>query len=133
MTDRDALLAGNAAFYTAIAEGDFVTMSALWAKDDGISCVHPGWPALVGWNAVLSSWRAILTGSGNGQITFHDPYAILSDSDGRVLCIESVNGHLLQAANHFRLLRGAWRLTHHHASPISPRETKPVVPEPWLN
>src|SRR5712675_1488203 len=59
MTDSDAILAANAAYYRAFSTGDFVAMSRIWA-DDGVSCVHPGWPALVGRAAILESYRDIL-------------------------------------------------------------------------
>ncbi|HYW59078.1 MAG TPA: nuclear transport factor 2 family protein, partial [Xanthobacteraceae bacterium] len=37
MSDSDAILAANAAYYRAFASGDFATMSSIWA-DDGVSC-----------------------------------------------------------------------------------------------
>jgi hypothetical protein len=118
MADRNALLAANAAFYAAFAEGDFPSMTALWADDDGVSCVHPGWLALVGRSAVSASWRDVLGAAANCDIAFHDAFPIVASNEGRVLCIEVIAGHLLQAANHFRLVEGAWRLVHHQSSPI---------------
>jgi len=37
MTDKDAILAANAAFYTAFASGAFDELAALWADDNDIS------------------------------------------------------------------------------------------------
>jgi hypothetical protein len=133
MDDRDALLAANASFYAAFAMGDFTAMSAVWADDDGVSCIHPGWPALVGRDAVRASWRDILRDAGSRSIAFHDPCAFVAGGEGRVLCIEAVGGHLLQAANHFRLIDGAWRLVHHQSSPIAAAEPPAVPPGVRLN
>jgi hypothetical protein len=139
MADRNAalaanaLLAANAAFYAAFAEGDFPSMSALWADDESVSCIHPGWLALVGRSAVSASWRDLLGNSANRDIAFHDPYPIVASDEGRVLCIEVIAGHLLQAANHFRLVEGAWRLVHHQSSPILAAGPQAVPPGARLN
>ena len=47
MSDETAILAANAAYYGAFAAADIAAMSRVWA-DDNVSCIHPGWPALVG-------------------------------------------------------------------------------------
>ena len=133
MADHDDLLARNALFYAAFAQGDIDSMSELWAKDENISCVHPGWTALVGRKAVIASWRAILANAESSNILFRDPYAIVSGSEGLVLCIEAINEHLLQASNHFRLIDGAWRLVHHQSSPISAAQAPAVPPGTSLN
>ncbi len=119
MTDESALLAANAAFYAAFAMGDVEAMARLWAEDDGISCIHPGWPAIVGRMAVVGSWRDILQGARSPAITCHDPYAIIVGDDGRVLCIEMIGPLALAASNHFRRIGAAWRLVHHQSSPIA--------------
>jgi hypothetical protein len=53
------LLAANAAFYAAFNAGDEAGMGRLWAHGDGVACLHPGWPVLVGRDAVLESWRRV--------------------------------------------------------------------------
>jgi ketosteroid isomerase-like protein len=133
MTDRDRLLAANASFYAAFARGDLESMSALWADDDGISCVHPGWPALVGRKDVGGSWRDILGDAASRTVAVRDPYAIVAGGEGRVLCVEAIGGHLLQAANHFRLIDGAWRLVHHQSSLIAAAPAPVVPPGVTLN
>jgi hypothetical protein len=133
MADHDSLLAANAAFYAAFADGDFTSMSDLWADDDGVSCIHPGWLALVGRSAVSAGWRDVLSAAANHDIAFHDPYAIVASDEGRVLCIEVIAGHLMQAANHFRLIEGAWRLIHHQSSPILAAGPQAAPPGTRLN
>jgi len=58
MTDKTALLAANSAYYQAFLARDNEAMAALWAPD-GVSCVHPGWPPLIGRRAVLACYADI--------------------------------------------------------------------------
>ena len=122
MTDRSAILAANAAFYAAISTADVEAMALVWADGEDISCIHPGWPVIVG------SWRDILESPARPQVTCHDPYAIVDGNFGRVLCIELIGGMALAASNHFRLIDGKWRLVHHQASSIARVVSDPSTP-----
>ncbi len=119
MSDEREILAANAAFYAAFTAGDFAALVALWADRDGISCIHPGWTAIVGRAAVIGSWRDILANPGRPNIVCADPHAIVDGDHGHVLCIELVDGAALAAANHFARIDGAWRMIHHQSSPIA--------------
>lgn len=119
MTKESKVIAANAAFYAAFATGDFASMERLWADDDGISCIHPGWPAILGRATVIGSWRDILKNPERPQVTCAEPQAIIDGDSGRVLCIEIVDGTALAAANHFRRVGDSWRLVHHQSSPIA--------------
>src|SRR5690348_3483190 len=70
-TTADILLA-NDAFYAAFADRDDEAMDALWARGALVACVHPGWPPLVGRDAVMASWRGILRGPGAPTIACTD-------------------------------------------------------------
>ena len=119
MSDHDAILAANAAYYRAFSTGDFAAMSRIWA-DDAVSCVHPGWSALVGRDAVVESYRNILASPNRVRIAHRDDTPIVSGDEGRVLCVEIVEGTaLLAATNCWRRVGGTWRMTHHQASPIA--------------
>jgi ketosteroid isomerase-like protein len=119
MIDENALLAANADFYAAFSTGDIEAMARVWADDDSISCIHPGWPAIIGRQTVLDSWRNILLGGTPPQIVCHEPRAIIVDDDGRVLCVELLGSVGLAASNHFRRINGVWKLVHHQASHIA--------------
>ena len=119
MSNDDAIIAANAAFYAAFASGDFAALAGLWADEDTISCIHPGWPAIVGRSAVIGSWRDILKNAARPQIVCAEPHAIVEADQGRVLCIELVEGTPLAATNHFKRIDGDWRLVHHQSSPIA--------------
>jgi len=129
MSDESQILAANAAFYAAFAAGDFAALAALWADRDGISCIHPGWSAIVGRAAVIGSWRDILANPARPNIVCADPHAIVDGDHGRVLCIELVDGAALAAANHFSRVDGAWRMVHHQSSPIAQLATPDDDPD----
>lgn len=118
MSDANDVLAVNAAYYGAFASGDLAAMSRIWA-DDGVSCVHPGWPALIGREATLESYRGILLSTNRVQIAHRGETAIVIGDDARVLCVEIVEGAALAATNCYRRVGAAWRMVHHQATPIA--------------
>ena len=113
-----ALRAANDLYYRAFAARDLDAMESLWA-DEGVACVHPGWPALVGRKAVIGSYRDIFRNPSQEAVTARDMKLLVSDGDGRVYCVEEVGGALLAATNWFRLIDHDWRLLHHQASPLA--------------
>ncbi|PWB80434.1 MAG: hypothetical protein C3F11_17935 [Methylocystaceae bacterium] len=118
MPDEASLLAANRAYYRAFSSNDFTAMNEIWGQGD-ISCVHPGWPVLVGRQAVLASYRDILRNPQQEPIQHRNETAMLSATEGRVFCVEIVGEAALVATNWFRLVDGAWRLVHHQASPLA--------------
>lgn len=118
MSDDAAIFAANAAYYRAFSSGDFAAMTRIWA-DDGVSCVHPGWPALVGRDDVIESYRNILANQNRVRIAHQDDTVIAAGDEARVLCVEIVEGAALAATNLYRRIGGAWRMVHHQASPIA--------------
>ena len=117
MSEETAVLAANDAYYDAFAAKDFAAMSNVWAEDD-ISCIHPGWPALVGRQAVLGSYRDILRNPRQETVACRNAHALIDNDNARVLCAEIVGDAMLAATNWFRRIDGAWRLVHHQASPV---------------
>ncbi len=130
MSEQDDILAANAAYYEAFASADFRKMSRIWADQD-VTCVHPGWPALVGRPAILQSYRNIFGNPNQERIEPHNAIAIVSGDEGRVICIELIGGtaNVLAATNWFRRVRGAWQMIHHQASPIAVTAGE-MVPQP---
>lgn len=118
MDDEAAILAANNAYYDAFAGGDFAAMSRIWANDN-VSCIHPGWPVLIGRRAILDSYREILRNPGQERIDPRNETVLSEGDDARVICVEFVGGAALAATNLFKRVDGAWRMTHHQASPIA--------------
>ncbi len=123
MTD-DAILAANTTYYNAFVAGDYDRMCGIWAEDQ-VSCVHPGWPVLLGREDILESYRSILNNPNQAPIKPHNATAMVSGDEGRVFCVEVVGSVALAATNWFRRINGVWRMIHHQASPIAaPVETE---------
>jgi hypothetical protein len=118
MSDDDDILAAHAAYYRAFTEGDFAAMSRIWAEDN-VSCIHPGWPVLIGRQAILDSYREILRNPNQDRIEPRNETVLTGADEARVICVEFVGGAALAATNLFRRIDGAWRMTHHQASPIA--------------
>ena len=124
MDDEQAVLRANGAFYTAFTSADFAAMTEVWAHDDGIACIHPGWDVLTGYHDVMESWRTILE-SGAPRISCRAARAFLFEDVAFVTCNEMVNGGLLVATNVFVLKDGGWRMVHHHAGPCGAAKPAP--------
>jgi ketosteroid isomerase-like protein len=124
--DERDLLAANEAFYAAFSRQDAAAMDSLWARDAEVACLHPGWEALVGREPVVESWRQILLGGGApGNVRCRHPVAHIVGDAGWVICEEVLPGGTLAATNVFVRERRAWRMVHHHASPIPSPEPAP--------
>jgi len=118
MSDEADILAAHAAYYHAFASADFAAMRGIWADDD-VSCIHPGWPVLLGRAAVLESYREILRNPEQERIAARNATVMIAGDEARVFCVEFVGGPAHAATNMFRRVAGAWRMTHHQASPIA--------------
>ncbi len=124
--DRIALADANGRFYRAFEELDVIAMDAVWMHAEHVTCVHPGWPLLVGWSAVRESWRAIFTNTAEMRFTLSDVRAEAAGVLGWVTCTENilsdVRGRVavtaILATNLFARVDDAWLMVHHHASHV---------------
>jgi hypothetical protein len=99
---RDAeILFANEAFYLAFATRDLAAMDALWARDARVTCVHPGWEALHGRDAVMESWGNILGHSSAPKVQCREARVSNYGSVAQVLCFEVLQTGVLMAANLF--------------------------------
>ena len=62
----------NARFYQAFETLDLARMELVWAHGEHLKCVHPGWPILIGWDAVRSSWKSIFENTAEMRFTLSD-------------------------------------------------------------
>jgi uncharacterized protein (TIGR02246 family) len=127
MTPEQASVAeANDAFYQALSDGDMEAMSEIWFPADWAECVHPGWTALYGWEAIRESWRLILGGGGRLHVTAMDPRVRLVGDVAWVSCAERITAtdgdeihtSAAQAFNLFVRHDGRWRLAVHHAAAV---------------
>lgn len=126
MTETDAVLTANLDFYRAFTTRDIAAMERIWARKAQVLCTHPGWIPLSGRSTVMASWHDILGNPEAPRVMCHDDIAFVYGEIAVVLCEEELAGGHLAATNVFIKEDGAWRLLHHHASPILMRETPRV-------
>jgi ketosteroid isomerase-like protein len=137
--DEVAVLAANDAFYAAFDAEDVAAMDVVWAENAPCACIHPGWDPLVGRVAVIDAWRQILSGGRAPSIRVDSARVLVYGDVALVLCVERVTQRggpgaaLLAATNVFIRQNGAWRISHHHAGPVSQHEETPSVPPEKLN
>ena len=113
-----AVLAANEAFYRAFNQKDAGLMEQVWAQSEKATCIHPGWNVLQGREAVLESWRAILSNpeqprivTGGATVSFFGDVAV-------VISRELVAGSPLVATNIFIQDGESWRMLHHQSGPV---------------
>src|SRR5580698_1709408 len=121
MDDSDAVLAANLEFYRAFTTGDAEAMDALWARQAPVACVHPGWPALTDRNAIIESWRGILSNPDSPRIACYDERVFLYGDTAFVICEEEIESATLIASNFFVREAAGWRICHHQAGQLMAR------------
>lgn len=113
------VLQANERFYEAFAAADASAMEALWAREVPVACVHPGWTALEGRQAVMTSWERIFDAEpGPTGVHASDAAARVIGDTAVVVCMEHLEGTTLVATNVFVLEESEWRMAHHHASAV---------------
>lgn len=136
MSERDAVLFANEAFYRAFADRDVAAMEALWSREAPIACIHPGWSALVTRQDVMESWRRILSNENSPKVACREPTAFVHGDFAFVICYEDIDGNYLVATNVFRREGRQWKLVHHQAGPTSyapAEEDEEQEPAPRIN
>ncbi len=119
MTQHEAVLFANEAFYLAFRGRDVDGMNDLWAENAAVSCIHPGWHALFGRDEIMESWESILANDASPDIRCREPRASVYGETATVICFEEIGGDYLIATNVFHREAGRWRMVHHQAAPTS--------------
>ncbi|HJN91562.1 MAG TPA: nuclear transport factor 2 family protein [Dehalococcoidia bacterium] len=114
-----AVLAVNARFYAAFNAKDFAAMDALWARATPVACIHPGWNALEGRDAVMESWQRILENPQQPKIVSGAEAATVVGEAAVVVGRGLVAGSPIATTNGFVLEEGEWRIFLHHASSVA--------------
>ncbi|WP_405999331.1 nuclear transport factor 2 family protein [Streptomyces sp. NBC_00829] len=131
-TDVELVEEANTTFYETMERGDFEELSTLWL-DEGISCIHPGWPVLTGRGEVMRSYALIMANTEYIQFFLTDVKVSLSGDTALVTCTENILsggpaeeggelgplvGQLVVATNVFRRTSDGWKIWSHHGSPV---------------
>jgi ketosteroid isomerase-like protein len=136
MSERDAVLEANRAFYRAFESLDLEQMERVWLRDQRIACVHPGWRRLTGWGPVMMSWERIFQSAFEMKFELRDA-AVTVNGDLAVVLVEEVltqrgydGGSRSQvlATNVFERAGSEWLMILHHGSPImAPPDDEPPL------
>ncbi len=113
-------------FYEALNKADIEMMEKVWLSGLRAKCIHPGWPAIRGWDAIKASWVSIFESGELASIETSDVMIDLGEKAAWVNCIEKlshfVDGRIVltlaQATNIFENTEEGWRMALHHASPV---------------
>jgi hypothetical protein len=122
----------NDAFYIAFNASDIERMSVIWSRKCPVVCIHPGWPPLFGYEAVLQSWARIFQNqTQKSQINCHQPRVFSQEGLISVICYEEMRGGWLIATNNFVIEQGSPVMVHHQAGlcsepPSVARESQPL-------
>ena len=125
-SDEAAVLAANAAFYAAFESLSIEDMDAVWAHEEPVLCVHPGWPLLSTREQVIESWRRIFENASLMRFDITGAQVVVEGDAAWVSCTENLTQVLdgrvaeakIQATNLFRRRLGEWRVAHHHGSAV---------------
>ena len=113
------VLEANSAFYAAFRKRDVQAMERLWARKAPVACIHPGWNALVGREAVIASWNAILSNDASPAVNVTEASALVFGETAVVICREVLPDVRLIATNVFVHEDATWRIVHHQAAHVS--------------
>lgn len=107
-------------FYEAFMHRDQDVMEALW-NNGKVVCVHPGSRGIVGYDAVIRSWKHILQSSQQIDIR----YQVESKSVSDELAVHVVTEEILEnnvvlamviATNVYQKFNQGWLMIEHHGS-----------------
>ena len=116
----------NEVFYEAFESLDIANMELVWAKEDYVTCIHPGWTLRAGWPAVRDSWVLIFNNTFSMTFELTELQVQVSRDLAWVVCTENIvhrQGESSQesrilATNLYERLEGRWFMIHHHGSPV---------------
>jgi hypothetical protein len=125
-SSEEALRAANQRFYAAFESLQLAEMESVWAHDEGVECVLPGWDLLIGWEEVRDRWAGIFANTKRVRIALSSVWLRVEGDVGWVACTEHVTTAFedgfdeatVQATNIFIRREGTWLLAAHHASPL---------------
>jgi len=134
MTEVDGarqVFSANQRFYEAFERLDIRCMDAVWRQDEGVQCIHPGWPRLVGWPAVRDSWVRIFNHTRSMQFRIADVKIAVTGSIAWVVCTERIKMVMDEEPQETQVLAtnlfvrsdgqsedSRWLMVHHHGSPV---------------
>lgn len=124
---KKLLARANRAFYRSFEALDLDAMGRVWADDDEIQCIHPGWELLTGRECVMRSWELIFANTNSIRFDVTDLTLKIAGDMAWITAIENIlsdaGGSRFRsqavATNLFSRRDGEYRMILHHASPVT--------------
>jgi len=116
----------NHAFYAAFGNLDIDEMDRIWAHQDYVTCIHPGWTLRSGWPLVRDSWILIFNNTFSMTFELTDVMVQVAGDMAWVVCVENITTDQsdepqqakVLATNLFERIGDEWLLIHHHGSAV---------------
>ena len=116
----------NELFYRAFESLDVGLMDSLWAHQEYVTCIHPGWSIRIGWPAVRDSWVIIFNNTFSMEFELTELQVQVAADIAWVICTENITSRVgdipqnsrVVATNLFERIGDEWKLIHHHGSPL---------------
>ncbi len=126
MSDREAVIAANRAFYDAFESLDLEQMQAVWLENPNIVCIHPGWRKLTGWGPIMQSWERIFDNVFEMKFELGELDVMISGDLAIVIAEENLTQRgydgttrsAVLATNIFQRVGRRWLMVVHHGSPV---------------
>ncbi len=116
----------NEQFYRAFENLDVGLMDSMWAHQEYVTCIHPGWSIRVGWPAVRDSWVVIFNNTFSMEFELTELQVQVAADIAWVICTENISSRIgespqnsrVVATNLFERIGEEWKIIHHHGSPL---------------
>ncbi len=134
MSDAEELLTtkieevtrANQEFYEAFESLDVARMDRIWAQQEYVTCIHPGWTLRAGWPAVRDSWVLIFNNTFAMTFELTEIQIQVAGDVAWVVCTEQITsrqgeqpqGSRVLATNLYEKTGDRWQIIHHHGSPV---------------
>ena len=114
----------NEAFYKAFESLDVAAMDQVWAHQEYVTCIHPGWSIRVGWPAVRDSWVVIFNNTFSMEFQLTELQVQVAADVAWVICTENITSRVgeatqnsqVVATNLYERIGDSWKIIHHHGS-----------------
>lgn len=116
----------NQAFYEAFESLDIARMDRIWAHQEYVTCIHPGWTLRTDWPEVRDSWVLIFNNTFSMKFELSEVMIQVAGDMAWVICVESITSQQsdepqeakVLATNIFERIGDEWLLIHHHGSAV---------------
>ncbi|MGH7228915.1 MAG: nuclear transport factor 2 family protein [Nitrospiraceae bacterium] len=116
----------NQEFYQAFESLDIGRMDRIWAQQEYVTCIHPGWTLRIGWPAVRDSWVLIFNNTFSMNFDLTEIQVQVAGDVAWVICTENITSRQGEATQESRVLATnlyervgeQWKIIHHHGSPV---------------